>query len=66
MVDPNAPILKYRVLLKKEFKDFDTVDEAWAYKGHIQETLGYAPYVHPIRKGGPEFPVFSKTNPNVA
>ena len=66
MVDPNAPILKYRVLLKTGFKDFNTVDEAWEYRGQIGDTLGYVPYVHPIREGGPEFPVFSKTNPNIA
>lgn len=51
----------YRVFLREPgnpFKDFDTVDEAWTFaQSFVDQGPEKVPYIHPLRPGGPDFPV---------
>lgn len=60
-MDNTLPIIGYRVFFpdpEKLPEDFPDVESAWARRGKYAEATGQVPYVHPLREGEPEFPVF--------
>jgi hypothetical protein len=53
------PITGYRVFFPdRPPEDFSDVDSAWARKTEYEKEFGTPPYVHTLRLGGPEVPVF--------
>jgi hypothetical protein len=56
------PITGYRVFFPDPAmlpEDFPDVDSAWKRRCEHLEATGQMPYVHTLRLGGPEFPVFN-------
>jgi hypothetical protein len=65
--DALPPVIKYRVFYpnpedpNKPWEDFTNVDDAWSARNrYLSKTNNpqQPPYVHPIRMGGSEFPMF--------
>jgi hypothetical protein len=57
----NQPITGYRVFFPDPTmlpEDFPDVDSAWKRRCDYLEKTNQAPYIHTLRLGGPEFPVF--------
>jgi len=53
------PITGYRVFFPDcPPEDYPDVDSAWARKCEYEEATGTPPYVHTLRLGGPEVPVW--------
>lgn len=53
------PITGYRVFFPDAPpEDYPDVDSAWKRRSEYIEQTGGLPYVHPLRLGGPEYPVF--------
>ena len=59
MTQQELPITGYRVFFPDSPpEDFPDVDSAWDRRCAYLEQTGQMPYVHTLRLGGPEFPVF--------
>ena len=58
-MDSTQPITGYRVFFPDAPpEDFPNVDAAWDRRCEYLESTGQMPYVHTLRLGGSEFPVF--------
>jgi hypothetical protein len=54
-------ITGYRVFFPNNLippEDFLTVEDAWKRRNDFICQTGMEPYVHVLREGGPEFPIF--------
>ena len=58
-MEKELPITGYRVFFPDAPpEDFPTVDAAWDRRCQYQDTTGQHAYVHTLRLGSSEFPVF--------
>ena len=58
-MEKTQPITGYRVFFPDAPpEDYPDVDSAWARRCQYMEQTGGPCYVHTLRLGGPEFPVF--------
>jgi len=56
----DQPITGYRVFFPDAPpEDYSDVDSAWQRRCDYMEQTGKMPYIHTLRLGGPEYPVFS-------
>jgi hypothetical protein len=58
-MENTLPITGYRVFFPDlPHEDFRDVETAWKRRNEYIEATGQMPYVHALREGGPEYPVF--------
>ena len=58
-MEKELPITGYRVFFPDAPpEDYPDVDSAWARRCEYIKQTGQMPYVHTLRLGGPEYPVF--------